>query len=292
LGEIVIRYKDDASLYTTLVYRRLTAKLRVLPGVFSLGGTKCGSTSIAYLLRQHPAFVSPFKKELMYLQRLPNFESNYEYNQRIAFFWGRYNGGSAEYSALGYRKFFPLRSEIERKKRSYGTAFTADCDPFNFYCPVATQRIKNLVPDAKFIIVLRNPVDRAYSDYNMYRDRAGETRTFEQVVRDELSGTEKRFRRKFILQSMYATHLRRWFTEFPRDRFIVLRSEDLFLNERSVAAEIFSFLGLPVVQTVPVKMNGGSYACHLSPEQRAKVRELFKDEIGEISRILSRDMHW
>ncbi|GAA0724657.1 hypothetical protein GCM10009105_37440 [Dokdonella soli] len=173
-----------------------------------------------------------------------------------------------------------------------GNAFTVDCDPFNFYCSIATDRISALVSKPKFIISLRNPIDRAYSDFNMYRSRAGETRSFEQVIQAERSGEETRFRRRFVAQSIYAPHLRRWFDHFPRESFLVIDAEDLFSDPRSTASKVFSFLDLPDVDVEAVKMNAGDYSAPLLEEERARIREYLQPHFVDVYELLGRDMSW
>jgi hypothetical protein len=187
-----------------LTGRRLTARLRALPGVFILGATKAGSSSLASVLWQHPAHVAPVKKELMYLQRLPNFTSNYEFHPLAAFLWGRYSEGHARYSLEGYRKFFPHGMTMRLRRLRTGNAFTSDCDPFNLYCPVAMEQIRAFAHRPRFVISLRDPADRAFSDYNMKVSRGNprEERSFEQAIEDELSGRETRFRFRYLHQSL------------------------------------------------------------------------------------------
>lgn len=284
---------EDFALYASLIFRSITARFRVLPTVFLLGGTKCATTSIALMLKQHPAFVQPFAKELMYLQHIPNFESNYESDRAIAFLWGRYsNGHAAEFSSLGYRKFFPLTRQMKQSVFRWGAAFTADCDPFNLYCPTATERVMSLVPSAKFIISLRNPVDRAYSDFNMYRSRGAEKRSFEEVVEAELSGSETRFRRRFLEQSIYAPHLRRWFACFPRDRFYVIRTEDFFNDPHTVMKGVFRFLGLCEAELDTKRVNVGEYDAVLSDETKGRVRRYLRAHIDDVYTMLDRNMGW
>lgn len=101
---------------SSLVLRRGTATLRTLPNIFILGATKAGSSSLTSMLWNHPSHVAPFAKELMYLQKLPEFQSNYEYFALAAFLWGRYHNGHATFSWNGYRKFFPLKTTLAQRK--------------------------------------------------------------------------------------------------------------------------------------------------------------------------------
>lgn len=274
-----------------LLYRQITSPFRVLPEVFLLGGTKCGSSSLQFMLWQHPAHVTPERKELMYLQHLPNFRANCERDRLLAFMWGRYANGHAAYSTRGYRKFFPTEGEMRRRRRETRIAITSDCDPFNLYCPVAAERIRAFAVAPKFVIALRNPVDRAFSDYNMYSRRGGPG-SFAQVIDEELSGQEQRFRKRFLNQSIYAPHVEHWFKTFPRESFLIIKAEDLFLDAPRIARELFAFLGLPDCPVTCEPKNVGKYNAPLSPELRARLTDYFRDHNERLYQILGRDMHW
>jgi hypothetical protein len=260
-----------------LVYRRLSAVGRTLPNVFILGATKSGSTTLTLMLWDHPAHVPAFAKELMYLQQLPAFISAWEFHPIPAFLCGRYENGHAKYCLGGYKKFFPLKVTMASRAAWRGHAITSDCDPMNLYCPVAQQRIKSFAKDPRFIVTLRNPIDRTYSDYNMAftRDRT-ERRSFEECIEDELAGREQRFHRRYLYQSIYEPHLRRWIEAFGRDRFLIINAEEFFRNPAKAASEMFRFLG---VADVPVNLspgNVGKYTSEMKAETRQMLKELFR----------------
>jgi hypothetical protein len=275
----------------SLLYRHATAPFRVVPSVFILGGTKCGTSTLRFMLWQHPAHVAPATRELMYLQHLPNFRANCEQNRMLAFLWGRYSNGHAAFSTRGYRKFFPTRREMQRRELHTRIAVTSDGDPFNLYCPVAMQRIRDLARAPRFVISLRNPVDRAFSDYNMHR-RFDDPRSFEEAVDDELSGREQRFRKRFLNQSLYAPHVEDWLETFPQTSFLILKAEDLFNDAPRIARELFAFLGLPDVPVACEARNVGTYESRMAPALRARLLDYFEPHNRQLYRLLGRDMHW
>jgi hypothetical protein len=263
--------------------------VRTLPEVFILGATKAGSTSLTGMLFSHPLHVGAFAKELMYLQKLPNFNSQWEWNRYIALLWGRVANGHAQYHLGGYRKFFPLKLQMMLRTALKGRAITSDCDPFNLYCPTALERIKSFARDPRFVISLRDPIDRAYSDYNMHTKRITprEQRTFEMCIDDELSGRETRFRKRFLNQSVYEPHVRRWIEAFGRERVLILKAENIFENAARAASEMFTFLGLPDTSANAdvAQKNIGRYSAPLSPETRKRLVEYFaphNDRLGDL----------
>jgi hypothetical protein len=259
-----------------LIFRRASAVGRTLPDVFILGAIKSGSTSLTLMLWDHPEHVPAFAKELMYLQQLPAFTSAWEFHPIPAFLCGRYENGHAKYCLGGYKKFFPLKLTMAIRSARRGRAITSDCDPNNLYCPVAQQRIKHFATDPRFIVSLRNPIDRAYSDYNMgfTRDRT-ERRTFEACVEDELAGRSSSFHKRYLYQSIYEPHLRRWIEAFGRDRFLIINAEQFFREPAKVGSEMFRFLGLADVPVSVAPGNVGKYTTEMKPETRQRLKEFF-----------------
>lgn len=270
--------------------RTATARWRTLPRVFLLGATKCGTTSLEGYLALHPAYVPALTKELMFLQELPHFRSNYQGNPVIEKIWGRWSD-----DLLPYRKFFPLDRTMRAVSRRTGVrSVTGDHTPFYLYCPVATERIRRIAPDARLIVLLRDPVARAWSDYTMHRTRnPEETRSFEQAIDDELSGACIDFRRTYLHQGIYEPHLRRWLELFPREQLLILRSEDFFRDPRGVLSQVYSFVGLPSFDPANLAvLNKGDYRASMLPKTRSRLRELFAPHNRRLYDLLAVDFGW
>jgi hypothetical protein len=285
------RAATSISLAVSLMYRHATASLRVLPNVFILGAANSGSTSLAHMLWQHPAHVSPFAEELTYLQQLPGFESTWEYSRVLGLLSGRYKDGHAQYVIGGYRKFFPTRGALAERRKQVGDAFTSDCDPFNLYCDAAMQRIMDLNVSPRFIVCLRHPVARAYAAFYAHRASGLEDRTFSQAIKDEIDGVPTPFRKRYLEQSIYVKRVERWFEAFPRDRFLILRTEDLFSNAVSVADQMFSFIGLPRT-AIDASARVDRYTPGLDTHSAKRLLEFFRPHNERLSAVLGRDMQW
>ena len=272
------------------IYRLMTASKRTLPNVFILGAPKSGTTSMSHYLSQHPNYLDALEKELMYLQDLPNFKSNFEFFSVINTLWGNYDKG-----INAYRKLFPLQSEMDAVARQTGRpAYTGDHTPFYMYCPVAAKRAHDLNPDAKFIILLRNPVNRAYSDYAMQVKRqTGETRTFEEAVEEELNGTCVEYRKNYVNQSVYEPGIRAWLSLFPREQFLIIKSEDFFMNAAPFMKQTFDFLDINQIDLgeFPI-VNQGSYSKWMTPEIKQRLEAYFKPHNEKLYELLDRDFGW
>lgn len=274
-----------------LGFRAATARWRTLPRVFLLGATKCGTTSLAGHLALHPVYVAALTKELMFLQELPHFRSNYQMNPVMEWAWGRWSDADLR----PYRKFFPLERTMRAVSRRTGfSAVTGDHTPFHLYSPIAAERIRGIAPDARLIVLLRDPVARTWSDYNMLRTRnPEETRTFEQAIEDELSGACVDFRRTYLHQGIYEPHLRRWLELFPREQLLILRSEDFFRAPREVLSQVYAFAGLPPFEPEQLAaQNEGTYQAPMLPETKERLREFFWPHNRRLYDLLSIDFGW
>lgn len=295
-GEHNMRKKRNIlRLSLTLLFRRLTSRWRVFPSVFVVGATKAASSSITAIVWNHPAHVAPLTKEHMYLQQLPEFRSNYENTPIISKLWGGYKNGHARFTKKGFKKFFPLQISLWRRRYMTGQAFTSECDPFNFYCPQAMQRIKAICNKPKIIITLREPVARAYSDWNMHRN-GGETRTFEECIEEEMNGTEKRFRKRFLNQSNYLPHLKRWLENFQPDEILILKAEGYFQNPEETRKKIYSFLQLEPSEVNWDKVNSRSnsrpYVKKIDKQTKEKLKDHFAHQNSELSKLIGSQFDW
>ena len=136
----------------------VTGTLRVLPNFIIIGSMKCGTTSLYYDICEHPC-VSPAAYD-----EIGFFDSNFH----LGLNW--------------YRSMFPTKKQIENVRRKEGVAITGEDTPFYFWNPVAAKRIKELLPNIKLISILRNPIDRAYSEYQDLASSKSNRPSFETFI--------------------------------------------------------------------------------------------------------------
>ncbi len=113
------------------------------------------------------------------------------------------------------------------------------------------ERIHRALPRAKLIFVLRNPIDRAYSNYLWSRQNGLEAETFERALaleeqRERIPAPQMRYARPYAYFSrgLYAEHLARFFARFPREQILVLRHEDIVARPEDIAAAFQRFVGV------------------------------------------------
>jgi len=210
--------------------RRRVGPRRGLPAVLLIGAQKAGTTSLFHYLVRHPAVLAPSEKEIHY------FDLNF--------------GAGEDW----YRAHFPA------ERRLADGALTLDASPYYLAHPLAPERAAALLPAAKLIALLRDPVDRALSHYHHEVRGGRESLSLVAALDAEagrLAGEEERLRvipgyysaahhrHSYLLRGLYLQQLQRWLRWYGRDRVLVLQSERLFRDPAAVTAAVLRFLALP-----------------------------------------------
>lgn len=160
------------------------------------------------------------------------------------------------------------------------------------YYPKALERIAAYNPRMKVIVSLRNPTERAFSQWNMRREKNQEPLEFiDALKRDRKIGISKGPRgNAYIARSLYSPQLERVFRLFPREQVLVLKYEHFREDPTSIANEIFDFLGVGRRSGLKNKQrNVGAYSRKLTPEERQYAGALFNEDIGKIEKLLNWD---
>lgn len=261
--------RRESHLSTTLAIRYL-ARSGSLPDYIIIGAIKGGTTSLYKYLCQHPDIISSTVKETRYFSQL----------------FSPYGLKSLRW----YKAFFP--SEKEKKGK-----ITGEASPIYFIDSKAPRRIKETVPDSKLILLLRNPVERTYSHYQMNKNqkRIPEQISFHQIVEETIfyQGAQKQKYAYLVEESFYAKHIKNWLSLFPKEQLLIIKSEDFFSNTPQIMAEVFDFLGLQnhnINDYEPA--NKGAYQEKISPQTRQLLEEYFRPHNEELYCLIGRDMGW
>lgn len=287
-----------ASAGANFLLRNMTTRFRTLPQMYVLGAPKCGTTSLYEVLLQHPNFIPPAYnlKELEYLQEIPHF-ADYEFSGIRKFLVnsliGKYKGPDS------YKKFFPTNRMLSSIAAKTGTrGITGDFTTVYLYCPVAAKRICEITPEAKLIIMLRNPVDRAFSEYNMCVKFKRDNRTFEQAVQDDINNVPMNdyIIETYVRRGIYESHLRNYYDLFRKDQIKIIISEDFFLRTDEVVKVTFDFLGIPhrdvKIDYSRVFKNEGRYEKRLDQSTREFLVDYYRPYNESLSRLLGVDPGW
>jgi len=255
-------------------FGRATSRRRPLPDFLVLGAQKAGTTALYAYLRWHPGITGPSWKEVSFFDR----------------HWWR--------GPAWYRGQFPLRS---------GTRLVGEASPSYLFHPLAPERVRALVPDARLVALVRDPVARAYSHYQHEVALGREPLSFEDALAAESERTRgeeaslvadpKAFSRAwwdhtYVARGLYADQLERWLAIFPPEQLLVVRSEDLGERPAETYAEILAFLGAAPhgLQEYP-RIFGREYA-DMPPETRLALAARFAEPNRRLEALLGRDLGW
>jgi hypothetical protein len=198
------------------------------------------------------------------------------------------------------------RDENFRTKPNYGVyhykfvgcttgQLLGEVTPDYIYWRDALPRMWQYNPDLKIIVLLRDPISRAYSHWNMQRSRGADTRPFLTAVQEE-DETCRTFRPKqckkfsYVKRSMYSGQLTRMWEFFSPDQTLILKSDDLLSDPHTTLSRVASFLEIgpfPVVK--PITHVTHTYESKMTEEDRAYLRSIFTNDVREVERLLGWD---
>lgn len=199
--------------------------------------------------------------------------------------------------------FFTEKSDIEQSYTFYHTHFSpkshhkvfGEATPKYMYDEEAIQRIYQYNPNMKFILLLRNPIDRAYSHWNMGRDMGREKEDFTTVIKKEIleinSNIPKKNRKySYIDRGFYAKQIKSILSYFPKDNVCIINSSDLQSNPLNTLNTIYSFLNITDKQNINKKaLNKREYMSPISIEDKIFLKNIFKADIKELEILLKKD---
>ena len=174
-----------------------------------------------------------------------------------------------------------------------GPEIRGEATPIYIYWPNALERIRAYNPAMRLILLLRDPVERAWSHWRMETARGVEQRPFAWCIRRgrqrlfqvEPWGHHREF--SYVERGFYAAQIARLFEVFPRDQVLILRAEDLRADPNPVLGRISAFLGAPPPGPVtPREAHVGQEMAGLEDADIAYLRGLYardQDRLGELA---------
>ena len=230
------------------------------------GAQKSGTTALHYFLAKHPNITMGDQQEIHFFDDDATFAATVDYER--------------------LHKHYPLVAP---------STIAGDCTPSYIYFKPAVERIWNYNPKIKWLVLLRNPVERAFAHWNMQRFKGREPLDFFDAVREEktrIAGgppTEAR-RFAYVDRGFYAEQLERVFQFFPRKQVKVVKSEEFKDKQRETLVSIFSFLGLEPLRSVLSKdRNVVPYERVMNWEERIFLYNLFVADIARLEQMLGWD---
>ena len=253
---------------TSRAVGRATAGARMTPGFLIVGAQRCGTTSMYKAITRHPAVLpAVLHKGAHY------FDTGYQRGES----W--------------YRGHFPLQVTARRVRRETGTApLTGESSPYYSFHPLAGERIARDLPGVRLIMLVRDPVERAYSAHAHESARGFEDETFERALEleeERLAGAEERLRREptsrdyhhqhhaYVTRGQYVDQLERLTGLVGRDRLHLVDSDEFFTRPEEVYAGVLDFLGLPAWRPESFEKHNARPRAEMAPALRVRLEEHF-----------------
>jgi Sulfotransferase domain len=229
------------------------------------GAQKCGTTALHYQMEKHPQIALPDREELHFFDDEERFAKAVNYQEL-------------------HDKFCPSRAIV-----------AGESTPAYLYWRPAIERIWNYSKDIKLIILLRNPIDRAFSHWNMQRERGYDTLDFLDAIKAEQSRQSetaplqsRRF--SYVGRSLYGEQLERVFKYFPREQVQIVRSEELRNDFSKAINSIFTFIGVYPLRNIRNKeRNPIRYERTITKEERQAMLPVFEKDINALEKLLGLD---
>ncbi len=263
---------------------RPTAAMRPLPDFLIVGAQRGGTTSLYRYLCQHPA-VAPAVLE----KGVHYFDSH------------------ADRSAAWYRSRFPTSRTRNRASRRAGSeVVTGEASPYYLFHPAAPARARALVPDARIVVMLRDPVVRAHSHHQHERMRGFEPLPFDEAVLREAVRLQvgpadldrnpaASFRHQhfsYVARGRYLEQLERWYAAYPAERIHVIVTEEFFAEPERVFLGVQRFLGLPEHRLPGYEVHNARSYPEVPERTRRRLAEEFAGPTEALRRRLGIDPPW
>ncbi|QNL20598.1 sulfotransferase domain-containing protein [Hyphobacterium sp. CCMP332] len=248
------------------------------PSFLIVGAQKAGTSALFQYLSSHSEIIAPPIKEMGY------FSNDSLYKLR-----GHYY----------YHTNFPKPHQINKNQ------ITFEATPEYLYHPECAKRIFNYDPKIKIIILLREPVSRAYSAWTMYHNfhlsrnhfKLEDKRTFEEAIQNELMNIESvnwyRDPYGYLRRGIYYDQVNNYLKVFPKDQIMILESNYYKLNVELVHKEILNFIGIDNKQKLRASnMNERKYHLKINSDTGAILKNLFKPYNEKLFNLIGQEFDW
>jgi sulfotransferase family protein len=262
--------------------RIATASRRLRPNYLVIGAQKGGTTSLHGYLAAHPAVLTASIKEVQYFSK---------------------------YYARGedwYLAYFPLaaRGRLTRLRTGVAPA-VGEASATYLFDPRTPERVRRFDPQMKLIAALRDPVERAYSHYQMEQRWGRETLPFEQALEREEAelgfelervladpDSESGLECSYVARGRYAEQLDRWLEHFPREQLLVVTSDELLEQPGAVMTRVAQFLGITDWRAPSYPLRGVREYSTMPPETRERLARIFEPHNRRLEQLLGRELAW
>jgi lipopolysaccharide transport system ATP-binding protein len=262
-----------------MVPGRVIRRAGAFPTFLLIGAQRSGTTSLFHDLTRHPHVKGSRVKEVHFF--------DHEYQRGLD--W--------------YRTFFPPVGG----RRGGVDVVVGEATPYYLFHPAVPQRVAETAPDIRLLVILRDPVDRAYSHYRKSVARRIERLSFEDALATEegrLAGEERRLlsepgyrsfqhrHHSYVARGLYAEQLERWLLHFSREQLLILRAEDFFARPRDTYARTLDFLGIAPFDPGAFSPRNPTTSEPLDGRVRTWLEGRFEEPNARLAELLGGPMWW
>ena len=248
------------------------------PDFLIIGAQKAGTTALFSHIIRHPQIVEPAFKEAHFFDKKENYIKGYK----------------------SYYDNFRLSFQVGKDQLIF------EATPDYLFFPECAELIHKFNPDLKLIVVLRDPIQRAFSAWNMFHHRFKndsrhkwmyDPRSFEEAINQELVGRNSDLIYYYLKRGEYADQIIRFKEFFSDDRLLILESDHLENQTKLTLEKVSSFLGITSFNSLNQKeklkwTNQGDYQETLDPNLKEKMIEYFRVPDRKLEHLLGYATYW
>ncbi len=231
-----------------------------------IGAQKSGTSALDHYLRQHHEIEMAKKKELHF------FDNELIFSEK-----------SISYSKLEEQFNIPLQSKI-----------LGETTPIYIYWESSCKRIWEYNPSMKLIAIIRNPIERAFSHWNMEFNRNAETENFNYCIKNEKYRTKEAlpFQHRvysYVDRGFYSEQIRRFRRYFNEEQLLFIKYDDFKKNQENELNKIFNFLGVNPdrFSFTPKIIRKSQYTQEMKKEEKEYLISIFENDIREVEKLLN-----
>ncbi|WP_408639105.1 sulfotransferase family protein [Nocardiopsis endophytica] len=274
----------NAALTAADAAGRVGRRSRALPDFLIVGAQRCGTTTLYKALMQHPQVFGPTLRK------------------GVHFFDTAYGRGTD-----WYRSRFPLRRTVRAAAGGAG-GVVGESSPYYLFHPLCAERIAADLPEAKVVVMLRDPVERAHSAHSHESARGYETEPFERALdleAERIAGEEERLaaagpsersfhhqHHAYVARGRYIDQLLRLERHVGRERMFVVDAERFFADPDRHFPELEEFLGVRHCPGVVFGHHNARPRAELPERLRRRLEEAFADSDERLAEWWGRTPSW
>jgi len=258
-----------------------------MPNFLIIGAAKAGTTSLYEYLKQHPqVWMSPVKETNFF--SLEGETVNFR--------------GPGDQNYINKFSITKIEDYLSLFQGAENQIAIGEASPLYLYHPMTPKRIQHYMPNVKLIVILRNPVERAYSSFlHLVRDGREPLKNFAQALLEEEVRICSNWEHIWHYQQMgfYYIQLNRYFNTFSRQQIRVYLFEDFITKPGCILKDIFQFIGvddsfvpnISVRHNVSLNPKNKKYTnLMLKIQVRRQLIELYKEDVFRLQELIQQEL--